>query len=342
MPQDRLRKLTEDNKELAANLKRDLVQPQPTRASTKPASSSRRGKGQGSDPGSGRGSEERHSSVPAGGRGTKRGKDNDVEKVSTYIYLFPCVPFSSFPQNASSDSSVDGGCSVGSSDLGVITKYRSSGSSDDFSGDSCEEGSSDFSKDRGCSIHSADLSGDSQRNSGDQSDRGDCSFYFSNLCDHAEYHSGQDNLKHENSTGNSCSEDDTSRNSTDSGCRLPSVYSSHSLDSSTEFSAMPPSRRTAMIVGGRRISQRRKQSNNTNASRCSDRLLQREVDSDDTHSEMAEDILARSPPPNEPEYISKTTEKKRHVLGTSHFGANSGRERLDESRARGCWEASIS
>jgi mortality factor 4-like protein 1 len=82
VPQDRLRKLTDDNRELAANLKRDLVQPQPTRTSTKPASSSRRGKGQGSDLGSGRGSEERHSSVPAGGRGTKRGKDNDVEKVS--------------------------------------------------------------------------------------------------------------------------------------------------------------------------------------------------------------------------------------------------------------------
>src|SRR2546423_2390482 len=88
VPQDRLRKLTDDNRELAANLKRDLVQPQPTRTSTKPGSSSRRGKGQGSDLGSGRGSEERHSSVPAGGRGTKRGKDNDVEKVGSLLFIF--------------------------------------------------------------------------------------------------------------------------------------------------------------------------------------------------------------------------------------------------------------
>jgi mortality factor 4-like protein 1 len=87
VPQDRLRKLTDDNRELANNLKRDLVQPQPTRTSAKPAGSSRKGKGQGSDLGSGRGSEERHSSVPAGGRGTKRGKDNDVEKVGSFNFL---------------------------------------------------------------------------------------------------------------------------------------------------------------------------------------------------------------------------------------------------------------
>jgi mortality factor 4-like protein 1 len=91
VPQDRLRKLTDDNRELANNLKRDLVQTQPTRTSAKPAGSSRKGKGQGSDLGSGRGSEERHSSVPAGGRGTKRGKDNDVEKVGSFC-LFPRVP----------------------------------------------------------------------------------------------------------------------------------------------------------------------------------------------------------------------------------------------------------
>ena len=92
VPQDRLRKLTDDNRELAANLKRDLVQPQPTRTSTKPASSFRRAKGQGSDLGSGRGSEERHSSVPAGGRGTKRGKDNDVEKVGPLSFLSRVLP----------------------------------------------------------------------------------------------------------------------------------------------------------------------------------------------------------------------------------------------------------
>ena len=104
MPQDRLRKLTDDNRELAANLKRDLVQPQPTRTSTKPGSSSRRGKGQGSDLGSGRGSEERHSSVPAGGRGTKRGKDNDVEKVGSLLFIF----FSMFPLHDPAQDSATG------------------------------------------------------------------------------------------------------------------------------------------------------------------------------------------------------------------------------------------
>ena len=67
---------------MAANLKRDLLQPQTGRAATKSTSSGKKGRGQGSDFGSGRGSEERHSSAPAGARGTKRGKDNDIEKVS--------------------------------------------------------------------------------------------------------------------------------------------------------------------------------------------------------------------------------------------------------------------
>jgi hypothetical protein len=79
VPQDRLRKLTDDNKELAANLRRELTQ-QLQPKSAKPAATSKSRK-QGSEFGSGRGSEERHSSVPAGGRGTKRGRDNDIEKV---------------------------------------------------------------------------------------------------------------------------------------------------------------------------------------------------------------------------------------------------------------------
>lgn len=78
MPQDRLRKLTDDNRELAANLRREA-----TAAVTKapPKSTGKTRRGQGSEFGSGRGSEERTSSVPAGGRGTKRARDNDIEKV---------------------------------------------------------------------------------------------------------------------------------------------------------------------------------------------------------------------------------------------------------------------
>ena len=89
VPQDRLRKLTDDNKELAANLRRELTQQLQPKSAAKPAATSKSRK-QGSELGSGRGSEERHSSVPAGGRGTKRGRDNDIEKVRPLISL-PCA-----------------------------------------------------------------------------------------------------------------------------------------------------------------------------------------------------------------------------------------------------------
>jgi hypothetical protein len=128
VPQDRLRKLTDDNRELANNLKRDLVQTQPTRASAKPTGSSRKGKGQGSDLGSGRGSEERHSSVPAGGRGTKRGKDNDVEKVGSFC-LFPRVSLNDLPTSPS-DSSMDGRCSIHSGDFSETSEHSSCGFSE--------------------------------------------------------------------------------------------------------------------------------------------------------------------------------------------------------------------
>jgi hypothetical protein len=107
VPQDRLRKLTDDNRELAANLKRELTQPPPPRSAAKAATSKSR-KGQGSDLGSGRGSEERHSSVPAGGRGTKRGKDNDIEKVGPIVPIdSDCYTNTSFdsPSNGQHNSS---------------------------------------------------------------------------------------------------------------------------------------------------------------------------------------------------------------------------------------------
>ena len=81
MPQDRLRKNTEDNRELAATLKRDAQPAQHTSRTLTKAGPTKKGRGQGSELGSGRGSEERHSSVPAGARGSKRSKDNDIEKV---------------------------------------------------------------------------------------------------------------------------------------------------------------------------------------------------------------------------------------------------------------------
>ena len=78
MPQDRLRKNTEENRELAINLKK-AAQEQAQPRSAKPSATSKTRKGQTSEVGSGRGSEARDSSVPA--RGTKRARDNDIEKV---------------------------------------------------------------------------------------------------------------------------------------------------------------------------------------------------------------------------------------------------------------------
>ncbi|OJD23684.1 hypothetical protein ACJ73_04962 [Blastomyces percursus] len=71
--QDRLRKATEENRELAATLRRDVEASM--RQRTKQSSAKRR---RGSDMSSNRNSEERHSSAPA--RGTKRSRDAEIEK----------------------------------------------------------------------------------------------------------------------------------------------------------------------------------------------------------------------------------------------------------------------
>ncbi|KAF9888114.1 Esa1p-associated factor [Aspergillus nanangensis] len=84
VPQDRLRKFTEENRELATTLRREAEaafrQKNTTKTSTK-----RRG---GSDRSSARDSEERQMSVP--GRGTKRGRENDIEKEDNF-YTRPSV-----------------------------------------------------------------------------------------------------------------------------------------------------------------------------------------------------------------------------------------------------------
>jgi len=82
---ERIRKLTDENKELAQNLKKDLdAQRRPPPLVTKGTS---RKKG-GSDS-SNRGSEERHSSVPVTGRGQKRGRDYELDKVSEdFLFSF--------------------------------------------------------------------------------------------------------------------------------------------------------------------------------------------------------------------------------------------------------------
>ena len=87
VPQDRLRKLTDDNRELANNLRREVLAQTASKAPPKTSSKSRRG--QGSEFGSGRGSEERSSAPITGGRGSKRARDNDIEKVGDSPFLTP-------------------------------------------------------------------------------------------------------------------------------------------------------------------------------------------------------------------------------------------------------------
>lgn len=83
VPQERIRKLTEENKELASNLKKDM-DAQRRAATIKPASMSTKKRAYGSDltGSSARGSEDRSSAVPQAPRGTKRGKEVEgIDKV---------------------------------------------------------------------------------------------------------------------------------------------------------------------------------------------------------------------------------------------------------------------
>jgi MRG/Fungal Zn(2)-Cys(6) binuclear cluster domain len=75
---------------------------------------------------------------------------------------------------------------------------------------------------------------------------------------------------------------------------------------------MPRTGREVTTVGGRRINQRQRRSNKETIFSHSDHPPRQEVDSEeDAHSETADDILARSPPADLPEYISRTTEKSK-------------------------------
>ena len=91
VPQDRIRKMNEDNKALAANLKFEmdkLLRPKAVAASNKK-------KAAGSDLSSNRGSEERHA-TPITGRGQKRGRDYEIEKVREKLPSRRGGPSSSF------------------------------------------------------------------------------------------------------------------------------------------------------------------------------------------------------------------------------------------------------
>jgi mortality factor 4-like protein 1 len=91
VPEDRVRKFTDENKELAAQLHTQMKTLQ--RGSKSVTKSSK--KLNGSDLSSARGSEERHTSVaaPGGRAGQRRNRDYDIETVST---LFLVVMLSGF------------------------------------------------------------------------------------------------------------------------------------------------------------------------------------------------------------------------------------------------------
>lgn len=80
VPQDRVRKFTDENKELAAQLHNQMKMLQ---QKTPKSVSKKGGRANGSDLSSARGSEERHASVAAqAGRGPRRNRDYDLETVS--------------------------------------------------------------------------------------------------------------------------------------------------------------------------------------------------------------------------------------------------------------------
>lgn len=93
VPEERVRKLNEENKELAANLTRDYKRALKEAAAAKkpppPALTSKRKSLLGSDVASFRDSEERASSTQALPRGTKRARDTEIEKASTITPFLP-------------------------------------------------------------------------------------------------------------------------------------------------------------------------------------------------------------------------------------------------------------
>ncbi|KAI4130014.1 MAG: hypothetical protein LQ338_001948 [Usnochroma carphineum] len=80
---DRLRKLNDENREIAQALKRQYLES--TQKPTKSTASKR--KGLPSDLGSARDSEERNASAPATGRGQKRGRNADLEEVRDHAFV---------------------------------------------------------------------------------------------------------------------------------------------------------------------------------------------------------------------------------------------------------------
>lgn len=96
--QDRLLKLTEENKELAKNLKKGKETDALRQRTISKGSAAAKKRVIGSELSSAQGSEERHSSLPASGRGQKRGRDFEIEKVRAFCSRFEGITvLESFP-----------------------------------------------------------------------------------------------------------------------------------------------------------------------------------------------------------------------------------------------------
>lgn len=92
VPQDRVRKFTDENKELAAQLHTQMRNLQ--RQSKGVGKNPKGTRANGSEMGSGRGSEERNPSVAAQGSRQRRNRDYDLEPVSSAFSLDFCYIFS--------------------------------------------------------------------------------------------------------------------------------------------------------------------------------------------------------------------------------------------------------
>lgn len=91
VPQDRLRKLTPENRELANNIRHEMLQAQRAARAAPPPVKKRA-------QGSTRGSEERQTSVSAAPRGQKRMRDQDLEKVCLVFRPLPHPQACSLPR----------------------------------------------------------------------------------------------------------------------------------------------------------------------------------------------------------------------------------------------------
>jgi len=92
VPEDRLRKLSPENRELANNLRHEMLAAQRA-ARAQPAPAKKKAQG------SARGSEERQTSVSAAPRGQKRVRDNDLEKEEAFQNITKNLQLVQLPAN---------------------------------------------------------------------------------------------------------------------------------------------------------------------------------------------------------------------------------------------------